>query len=50
MNSNNNAKASDASVTLTVAEAIQMDVGRGIARIGSGYMKKLGVSAGDAVS
>ncbi len=34
---------------LTVAEAIQMDVGRGIARLSSGAMLQLGVEAGDIV-
>ena len=36
-------------VQLTVAEALQMDVGRGIARIDSKVMEKLGVEAGDAI-
>ncbi len=36
-------------VQLTVAEALQMDVGRGIARIDTKVMEKLGVDAGDAV-
>jgi transitional endoplasmic reticulum ATPase len=34
---------------LTVAEALQIDVGRGIARIDSQTMEALGVSAGDAI-
>ncbi len=36
-------------LTLTVAEAVQMDVGRGIVRISSNLMKKLGMSAGDVL-
>ena len=36
-------------VMLTVAEAIQMDVGRGIARIPSSVMEKLGLEAGDVI-
>ncbi len=37
------------SVQLTVAEALQMDVGRGIARIDSKVMEKLGLEAGEPI-
>ncbi len=39
----------DRSLTLTVAEAPQMDVGRGIARIPSSIMQKLSLTAGDVI-
>ncbi len=39
----------DKTVTLTVAEAVHMDVGRGIARIPTSAMKKLGLEAGDVI-
>ncbi|MBD3203311.1 CDC48 family AAA ATPase [Candidatus Woesearchaeota archaeon] len=39
----------DNNLKLTVAEAIQMDVGRSIARISSEHMRKLNVEAGDII-
>ncbi len=45
----NGRKKGDRKVQLTVAEALQMDVGRGIARVDSKVMDKLGLEAGEPV-
>ncbi len=46
---NKNQTERNSGETLTVAEAIQMDVGRGVVRMSSEYLSRLGISSGDIV-
>ena len=48
-NNTNNENNNDKKIMLTVAEAIQMDVGRNIARLPSNVMEELNLDAGDVI-